>query len=174
MDKLINEVINNKLAEMDLPRLEELNDNTQEYLAKLEYVLQRFDNERDDLLRQYKLRRISIVNTSREASISRATIYNYKNILEKYIQYSQEIQGQDDIYCKSDTLIARIKELENELYLLQKKDVNLELLKYENSQLINNIREDAKTIKALEKQNKMLIGKIELLEKRISRDAKKR
>lgn len=173
MDESIREAIDKRLIELNLPLFHELDENIQDYLVKIEIAIQKIEAERADILKQYKMRKISVVSVSKEAKIARATIYNHKSILERYIQSNQEIQERDDIYCKQDFWVNRIKELEKEIYLLQQRDVNLELLKYENAELINKIQEDAKDIEALEKHRKMLIDKIEFLEKKVSKNTKK-
>ena len=167
MDESIREAIDKRLIELNLPPFHELDENIQHYLVKIEIAIQKIEVERADMLKQYKMKKISVVSVSKEAKIARATVYNHKGILERYIQSNQEIQERDDVYCKQELLTDKIKELENEIYLLQQRDVNFELLKYENAELINKIQEDTKEIEALEKHRKMLIDKIELLEKKV-------
>jgi len=172
MADLIDETINKKLAELKIPNLKELDINMQSYLLKIEKVLTEFTNERIELIKRYKEKKFNISEICKETKISRATIYNHKEIIEKYIQYSIKIQETDDVFGKNEHLQSKVKDLQGEIFNLQIRDITIQQLTFEVDVLQSQIKEDVKTIEGLEKHRKALIDQIELYEKQIDKGGK--
>jgi hypothetical protein len=77
--------INSKLKAINPQlRMDLLSSKEQEYLVKIDSALQEIEHEKEEVLRTYKLTRVSRVSISEKSKVSRPTIIKY-DILNKYI-----------------------------------------------------------------------------------------
>ncbi|MGE5626721.1 MAG: hypothetical protein ACM3X7_01250 [Solirubrobacterales bacterium] len=139
MGESIDNIINRKLEEMDLLPVSFHENNLQNYFRRIEEVIQDVENERKNNIKAYKINKISVLSICKKSNISRQTIYNYRDTLEKYILFSQEKQDKEDLFNKIEVLNERINALEEEIYLLHKRDLSLETQKikiYDLNQLL--------------------------------------
>ncbi len=163
----LEQVIGNKLEQFGLPQFGVLKTNIQEHLKKIETAIQAYKESNSKALKVLRECKIDVLSISEKAEIARQTIYNNKEILETYIIKSQKINESADLFFKLKDLQKKNKELEEDIHLLQLRDVTIEMLKKTNEELSNELFEKAKEIALLENQNRELSIKIDNMEKKL-------
>lgn len=149
-------IINRKLEKYGMPRFDLCKTNIQKYLIKIETQIQEVNSKREKAMEEYKSSRINILSISKNCNISRQTIYNNREILEKYIQFSQEEFDKNDFELdlnEKDEAIKEMKEIIAKLYDRDLKEQlkldSVHIIELENKSLL-------KELQILNRKNEML------------------
>lgn len=164
----IKNKVEEKLNNFNMLPLERQKDNVKDNLIKIEEAVQKINEEREDLIKEYKSKKINPFNIAQVADIARQTVYNNK-ALKEYINNCREQQKQNDIFETINFLKAKIEELEKELYLLYQRDAVQEKQAVEIDRLKEIIEEDAKIKENLKVRNKKLIDKNKNLKEKLDK-----
>lgn len=158
-----DEIVNQNLKNMGMGILEEQPSKIREYLLRIECIIQQHKVKKEELLKQYKECKISLVGISRSTKIARQTLYNNK-ILEQYIGSRINEENDKEFINERIQLRQKIQFLEEEIYKMQKRDLEIEIQAYKIKELKNDIKTNHKTIENLEIRNRQLIEQINKLE----------
>ncbi|PFV78490.1 hypothetical protein COL05_18450 [Bacillus sp. AFS059628] len=96
----IIKVIEMKLEQLKLPQYNILKPNIQQYLLKIETIVQQKEMSRKVAVQEYRNGKISVNNIVKDIGISRQTVYNNPEILEAYILYCISMQEKEDVFVK--------------------------------------------------------------------------
>ena len=122
------------------------------HLENIESLIQRKQNERNNALRMIKESTLTLSSISKELNMSRTTLYNHEQLLKRYIDYSIEESDNSDPY----NIIANLKEeksqLQSQIELMMKRDLDIELIKLENKQLKKELQEKNKELENMHKK----------------------
>lgn len=130
MNYLIDK-INNRLIEINQDPFDKQKPKIQEYLLKIEKAIQDSEENKENAIKVLKDNKLSIVGIVKTIGISRQTVYNNKEVLEEYISHAINKQDESDYNSKEKIYQEKIKQLEEEIRLLNIRDVTLEYLKLE-------------------------------------------
>ncbi|MGQ7874947.1 hypothetical protein [Bacillus sp. 1A] len=165
MDKI--KLIEMKLEQLKLPQYNILKPNIQQYLLKIETIVQQKEMSRKVALQEYRNGKISVNNIVKDISISRQTVYNNREILEAYILYCISIQEKEDVFVKGIDNKNKIRELEETIFYLQQRDVTIENLKIHLKEYEERIKVLLDSLSKHQQQNSTLVQRIKKLEKKI-------
>lgn len=122
------------------------------HLENIESLIQSKQNERNNALRTIKESTLTLSSISKELNMSRTTLYNHEQLLKRYIDYSIEESDNSDPY----NIIANLKEeksqLQSQIELMMKRDLDIELIKLENKQLKKELQEKNKELENMHKK----------------------
>ncbi|MBC2686465.1 hypothetical protein HAU06_20535 [Bacillus toyonensis] len=161
----IIKVIEMKLEQLKLPQYNILKPNIQEYLLKIETIVQQKEMSRKIAVQEYRNGKISVNNIVKDIGISRQTVYNNREILEAYILYCISMQNKEDVFLKGMDNKNKIRELEETIFYLQKRDVTIENLKIYLKDYEERIEVLLDGLSKQKQQNSALIQRIKELEK---------
>ena len=122
------------------------------HLESIESLMQEKNSSRDAAIEVIKSTDYSLSAISKELNMSRTTLYNHEQLLKRYIELSVESSRKSDPYTTIDDLQEEKSHLQTEIGLLMKRDLDIELLKQQNNQLKNDIKEKNKEIERLHKK----------------------
>lgn len=148
----LENIINEKLQQYGMPKFSSCKTNIQKYLIKIETEIQGVNSKREKALEEYKSSRINILSISKNCNISRQTIYNNREILEKYIQFSQEEFDKKNLNFDIDEKDEVIKEMKETIEKLYDRDLR-EQLKLDS-------------VHKLELENKSLMKELDILNRK--------
>lgn len=169
---ILEEVINSKLFNLKLQNFEDLPDRIKEYLIRIESDVNSKNKKRELLLKEYKALKISVKGVTDSCSISRQTIYNNKEILQRYIEDAILEQEKNDILIKISEYKEEVEKLQQRIFKMQVRDLQIEKKDFIIDEQNSIIKNKDLTIQKLEKRNMELIRKINELEgKRINRNS---
>lgn len=141
-EEQLEEIIDNKLKEYKMPSFSNLKSNIKQYLLKIEEEIQLINNQKQSSLEKYKSSKINILSLSQRVNISRQTIYNNRDVLEKYIQINQQETEKEDIFNILEEKNNKINNLNEAILKFQHRDLSeqlyldkIELLEVENKNL---------------------------------------
>lgn len=146
-----------------------LKPNIKNHLYKLELTLAQVNNQRINLINEYKKIKPSVLSVSTDAKIARQTLYNNK-ILKEYIEFSIKDFDAYDPFQEIDDLKNKVTLLNEQLDKMYQRDIEVEIMFNENKELKNKLkdvkrnlevqsverREAEKRLRELKKQNKLL------------------
>ncbi|PDY89315.1 hypothetical protein [Bacillus toyonensis] len=161
----IIKVIEMKLEQLKLPQYNILKPNIQEYLLKIETIVQQKEMSRKIAVQEYRNGKISVNNIVKDIGISRQTVYNNREILEAYILYCISMQNKEDVFLKGMDNKNKIRELEETIFYLQQRDVTIENLKIYLKDYEERIEVLLDGLSKQKQQNSALIQRIKELEK---------
>ncbi|PET19473.1 hypothetical protein [Bacillus cereus] len=161
----IIKVIEMKLEQLKLPQYNILKPNIQEYLLKIETIVQQKEMSRKIAVQEYRNGKISVNNIVKDIGISRQTVYNNREILEAYILYCISMQDKEDVFLKGMDNKNKIRELEETIFYLQQRDVTIENSKIYLKDYEERIEVLLDGLSKQKQQNSALIQRIKELEK---------
>lgn len=146
-----------------------LKPNIKAHLYKLELTLAQVNNQRVNLINEYKKVKPSVLSISTDAKIARQTLYNNK-ILKEYIEFSIKDFDSYDPFQEIDELKNKVNLLNEQLDRMYQRDIEVEIMFNENKELKKKLkdikgnlevqsserREAEKKLRELRKQNKLL------------------
>ena len=146
----------NEIIAQKLEKIGESYDVLKPYMLKhlenIESLIQSKQNERNNALRTIKESTLTLSSISKELNMSRTTLYNHEQLLKRYIDYSIEESDNSDPY----NIIANLKEeksqLQSQIELMMKRDLDIELIKLENKQLKKELQEKNKELENMHKK----------------------
>lgn len=164
----LTKVIEEKLIKFEMASLENYKENIKEHFLKIESYIQECERKRNEIYDEYKSLKVNVAVVSKHSKIARQTIYNNKEYLEKYIQFSQKEFEKNDLFFEINRDKESIAELKDVIQKLYDRDIVEQLkldevddLKREKMSLINEV-------KALSKNNALLQKEIEKMKLKLS------
>ncbi len=145
----INDIIKSKLESIS-EEFDCLKPFMKEYLAKIETIIQNKKAIQDNTLKTLKENTLSVSSISKELSCSRTTLYNHNQLLKRYIEFSEGLFNQDNPFIAYDELKASVGHLKAQVSLMEDRDISMEVLKQEKSELSKMLKEKNKEIKRLQ------------------------
>ena len=153
--KELDELKNVSMEDVIKEKLEYLNedyntlsDRVIKYLITIETIINDKKTISEDAISTIKENKINLNTISTVMGISRTTLYNNK-VLKKYINYSIDMENENNPYCMIEKLKSSKKELENQIFDMVDRDINIEFMNQEIIQLKNEIH------KKIEECNRM-------------------
>lgn len=164
----LEEIVNNKLDEFEMLKLESYRDNVREYLIKIEEYIQTITERRTEIYEEYKSLKVNIKAISKNTKIARQTLYNNREYLEKYIQLRQYEFEKSDLFINLNRDRETIIELNEIIEKLYDRDINEQLMLDKVEDLEREKESLIKEIKILNKSNKLMYKEIEIMKKKLS------
>lgn len=146
-DIYIEDIVKEKLEQLNID-YDTLQDRIIKYLIEIETIIHNKKIIMEEALTTLKNNKINLNIISDAMKISRTTLYNNKE-LKDYINYSIEQDSESNPYCIIEKLKICKKEIENQLFDMVDRDIQLEL---QNQHLISLKKE---LIKKTEECNRM-------------------
>jgi len=160
----IVDIIQNKLINYGMPKYSSLKPNIQGYLYKIETEIQAINQERKTAIETYKSHKINVINIINKIAMARQTVYNKNNreILEPYILKGKDESAKNDVFKISDVLKQKIKDLNETILKLQRKDLNYQI----SLDIIETLeKENVSKQNEVEKLNELNIQNIQMIDK---------
>ena len=155
------EIIKHKLEEMD-ENYDSLSPKIKGYLDGIEAFLQGKHSAQAQALVDLKAAEYSLSEVTKAIGCARGTLYN-NPILKAYIEYSIELDNKNNPYKVADDLRASRQKLQEQVHLMEVRDVQTEQLKAENAQLMRTLAEKEKEIERLQNRVHELSGELHQL-----------
>jgi len=149
------------LKKLDLPGLSTFAPASIDHARKILDVCNQIENERARLLSLYKCKRFDMKLIAEESGISCRTIYNYQEI-KTLIDALKREQASIDIFQKITNLENKVKELNEQIKMLNKRDVEIEELQ---KQLKLAFKDVEAAIAAKQKANLRIDQLLKIIEK---------
>ena len=144
------------IIKSNLERLGESYDSLKPYMIRhlesIERLIQDKSSSRDAAINIIKSTDFSLSAISKELNMSRTTLYNHEQLLKRYIEQSVEISRSSDPYILISELKDEKSQLQTEIGLLMRRDLDMELLKQQNKQLKSELKEKQKEIERMHKK----------------------
>lgn len=163
----LEEIVNNRLNEFGMLKLESYKDNIREYLIKIEEYIQTISARRTEIYEEYKSLKVNIKAISKNTKIARQTLYNNREYLEKYIQLRQDEFEKSDLFINLNRDKETIMELKETIEKLYDRDLKEQLRLDEVEELEREKESLIKEIKILSKNNELLHKEIESMKKKL-------
>lgn len=144
----INEIIRRKLAAID-EDFDSLKPFMQEYLIKVENIIQEKTTIQNDAIEILKTNKFSVSSISKELGGSRTTMYNHRQLLKRYIEASETVLYQDNPFTICEDLKTSKSKLQAQVALMEERDIRVEIIKHNNTDLTRTIAEKDKEIERL-------------------------
>lgn len=129
----LSETIDERLSKLD-KRLGDFDSRTQAQLEKIERAIQSETALRRAAEAEAKRHDINVVAIATASGISRATFYN-KPVLKEYVEEARQAEGFDSDKTELDALKERLREAEETIGKLKKRDGELVVMMAENDRL---------------------------------------
>lgn len=142
------DIIKQKLLEMDI-EYDSLKDFIQKYLIEIENIIYLKEQAQIEAIALFKNSTYSVSSIAETLNYSRTTFYNHNQILKKYIEHSITISNKNNPYNAIDEIKESRKILQEQISLMENRDIDFEILKHEKSLLDNKISEQDKEITRL-------------------------
>ena len=151
MEDAVLQIIKKKLHQIG----EDYNSQKQfikDWLNKVEEYIEENESSYASGVALIKGSKYSVKSVADKLGCSRTTLYNYDQLLKRYIELSISLSGYD--YCmQAKALKDEVSRLKNIIKKMEIRDVELERQKYENKQLMEKL-------KAANADNEKLISRI--------------
>lgn len=122
----------------------------QEYLQKIEVIIAEKTQTKEAAINALKTNSFSVSSISKELGCSRTTLYNHNQLLKRYIEHSMDVFEQDNPFTLNDVLSASKSRLQEQINLMIDRDISIEVLKQEKSELAKLLKEKNKEIARLQ------------------------
>ncbi|MCQ2013246.1 hypothetical protein LJE39_08740 [Clostridium butyricum] len=116
-----------------------------EYLEKIESIISSKILIQEESLTTLKSNTFSVLSISKELKCSRTTLYNHNQLLKRYIEYSETLINQSNPFVNCDILRTNISDLHNQINKMIDRDISIEILKVENSELAKSLNDRNRT-----------------------------
>lgn len=133
----ILESINKKLAVMG-ESYDELKPFLQTYLQRIETITNEREKTRTEAIDVIKQSSFNVSDISKQLGCSRTTLYNHDQLLKRYIELSVEWYKKSDPFAILDNYRTELSKMQEQIALMENRDIDFELLRHENSLLIRN------------------------------------
>lgn len=128
----------------------------QEWLCKVEEVVQRKKAAQSEAVDTLKTIDFSVKAIAAEINASRTTMYNHQQLLRRYIKTAAEKASADNPYSLITKVQTEKTGLQEQIDKLMLRDVDIELLKQENRNLAAALEGKNNEIKRLEERIMLL------------------
>lgn len=120
-----------------------------DYIIKIENIISIMTQAQKDAIKELKSNNLSASYIANELNISRTTLYNHNQLLKRYIDHSERLFSEDNPFIAYENLKVDKGNLQEQISLMQDRDISIEILKYEKSELINKLKEKDTEIERL-------------------------
>lgn len=145
----INDIIKSKLESIG-ESFDSLKPFMQEYLVKIETIISEKTTIQANSLKLLKSNSFSVSSISKELGCSRTTLYNHGQLLKVYIEHSEMLFNQDNPFVAYEELKDSKGKLQEQISLMEDRDITTEILKQEKSELSIMLKEKNKEIERLQ------------------------
>lgn len=163
-----NEQIGIIVTKMGL-EMDELPNFIKDYLINIEEVATEIESKQNEANMLLKKNKFNASYVSKRIKCSRTTLYN-NEILKNYITIREEELAKKNPLVKFVELRETISDMGNEISLLQKRDVEVELLVINNEELAKELRKKKDELDALKVASKKKDNEIRNLRKNIMKN----
>lgn len=118
---------------------DEIPDFIYEYIIKIEQLATEIEECQNKAVEQFKKNKFNATFVSKQINCSRTTLYN-NEILKEYIDKREAELNKNNPFIKINELREAIVEMENEIDLLEKRDIEIEMLSAQNEMLAQELR----------------------------------
>lgn len=122
----------------------------QEYLSKIEDFIFAKEESQNDAIETLKKSSYNVSDVSKELGCSRTTLYNHNQLLKRYIETSVELSNKNNPFTAYEELKASKQKLQEQVNLMENRDIDKEIEKHEKKVLTDKISEQAKEIERLQ------------------------
>ena len=119
------------------------------HLEKVESFIQDKQNKQAEALSALRESEYNVSEIAKALDYSRTTLYNHNQLLKRYIEYSLELDSKKNPVRVAEDIKASKQKLQEQVNLMQNRDVDFELLKHENSVLLDTVAEKDKEIERM-------------------------
>lgn len=162
--KELDELKNVSMEDVIKEKLEYLNedyntlsDRVIKYLITIETIINDKKTISEDAISTIKENKINLNTISTVMGISRTTLYNNK-VLKKYINYSIDMENENNPYCMIEKLKSSKKELENQIFDMVDRDINIEFMNQEIIQLKNEIHKKIEECNRMKERRNVILA----------------
>ncbi|MCR1822353.1 hypothetical protein [Terrisporobacter muris] len=141
-----------------------LKSKTKKHLLNIETAITNRELKYSELVDELKGNKVTLSSISDDAKISRQTLYNNKE-LKAYINFRTLQVNELNPYYQIDALKEKINKLNQKLELMINRDIDTEILRYENQILLEQIKNKDNTITRMNEQNTEMERRIKELKK---------
>ena len=128
----------------------------QDYLNKIEIFIESKEKAQNKAVEILKSTLYNVSDVSKELGCSRTTLYNHNQLLKRYIEASIAIFNKGNPYISCDKLKESKQKLQEQVNLMENRDIYLEIQKYERKILTDKISDQNIEIELLRsKVNKL-------------------
>jgi hypothetical protein len=121
----------------------------QEYLTKVESYIESRTKDQNETIKTLKECGFTVSSVSKELGCSRTTLYNHNQLLKRYIEHSMVVLNQDNPYAAYENLRESKSKLQEQVSLMENRDIDFELVKHEKIELSIMLKEKNKEIERL-------------------------
>ncbi len=143
-----NKIIKEKLAALG-EDYDALKPFMKAHLERVETFIQNKRTKQIEALLALREAEYNVSEIAKELEYSRTTLYNHNQLLKRYIEYSIEQDNKKNPVRIAEDIKASKQKLQEQVDLMQNRDVDFELLKHENSVLVDTITEKDKEIERM-------------------------
>lgn len=144
----MEQIIKQKLTEIG-EDYEALKPFMREHLYKVESFIQNKQKGQAGALTALRDSEYNVSEVAKSLDYSRTTLYNHNQLLKKYIEYSLELDSKNNPIRIAEEIKVSKQKLQEQVNLMMNRDVDFELLKHENSVLVNTLKEKDREIERL-------------------------
>lgn len=164
----ILESINEKLAVMG-ESYDQLKPFLQAYLQQIETIINERENTRTEAVDAIKRSSFNVSDISKQLGCSRTTLYNHDQILRRYIELSVEWYRKSDPFALLDNYRTEFSKMQEQIALMENRDIDFELLRQENSLLIRHNNNLSAEVERLQSRIHELSGKLHSYKTKIAK-----
>lgn len=153
-------------------KLTKLNENyddlkpfMQDYLYRIEEFIENKEKVQNEAIKILKTSSYNVSDVSKELGCSRTTLYNHNQLLKKYIEISITLSEENNPYVAYEELKRSKQKLQEQVNLMENRDIDIEIQKHEKKVLNNKIIEQNKEIERLQTRVNELSSELHQLKK---------
>ena len=143
-----NKIIKEKLAAIG-EDYDALKPFMRAHLERVETFIQDKQTKQIEALTGLREAEYNVSEIAKELEYSRTTLYNHNQLLKRYIEYSIEQDNKKNPLRMIEDVKASKQKLQEQVDLMQNRDVDFELLKHENFVLMDTISEKDQEIERM-------------------------
>lgn len=163
----IRELVRQKVESLG-DDFDSLKPRTVDYLIQIEEFVQNRALKRKEGLSMLSLASFNKTSVAEELNCSRATLYKTNNaLLKRYIDHSVEEFEKQNPFKSTDRTKEAVKKLSNELKSMQERDLDFELQRHENEELVKKVKESQREIDRLQRRVHELSQQLHEVKKKI-------
>ena len=143
------EIIKKKLMDMG-EDYDALKPFMQEYLMSVETIIMEREKQQAEALATLRGASYSVSDISKTLGCSRTTLYNHNQLLKRYIEHSMALTNANNPIAECEAMRVSKQKLQEQVNLMENRDIDAELSKYEKQILMNRIADKDKEIERLQ------------------------
>lgn len=140
--------IRQKLSEIG-ENYDDLKPFMKEYLEQIEKYIESKDDMQKEAIIALKNASYNISDVSQHLGCSRTTLYNHNQLLKRYINISVLESEKKDPFAICEEIKKSRQQLQEQLNLMENRDIDIEIQRHEKQVLLNKISEQSNEIERL-------------------------